>query len=291
MNIKVSLVAFICLVSSGNADVSSHRAIERTDDAFKEIASVVSENSETAVRVGTWNVKRFGNGSKRYDLVAKVIEENTDVVSLQEIMNPESVIKLMDLLPGWTYRISHSVGRSGYFEHYAILIRKSVGSFTESQTINDPGDNWAREPFLACVDVHKSEMCLLSIHVIYGDSTKERDDEIRSLLARAALIKRMNPTRGLIVLGDFNRSGNSSAFISILGKEFSMADTGTMKTTLGSRSYVNPYDHILVDGGLILRTQGDAFMFDIVENVCNRDFKWCLKNVSDHAPVILHLGL
>jgi endonuclease/exonuclease/phosphatase family metal-dependent hydrolase len=291
MNIKTAFIAFLLLFPAGISGKHSISRVDRLETDLTDQSSEVLVAEEKKTRIGTWNVKRLGNGSKRYDLLAKTIDENMDVVALQEIMKPGSLANIMDLLPGWTYRISGRVGRSGYFEHYAILIRKNFGSFTDSYVINDSEDDWAREPFLACMLINRSEICLLTIHVIFGDSTKARDKEIKKLLDQSLILKKRNPGRGLIVLGDFNRPGRAKVFDDLHGSNFFMVDSGTVKTTLGLVSYVNPYDHIIADSNTVLKKNNEAFMFDIVDKMCNKNFKWCSEKVSDHAPVIFDLNL
>lgn len=46
-----------------------------------------SDIEPRTVRLGAWNIKKLGHGSsKRYDLVAQVIEEHFDLVAILEVM-------------------------------------------------------------------------------------------------------------------------------------------------------------------------------------------------------------
>lgn len=260
----------------------SHAAFsEKTNSSF-DISPQILNKEE--IRIGTWNLKRLGNGSKRYDLVARVINNSMDVVSLQEVMNPEGLQQLLKYLPGWEAVLSSKVGRNGYFEYYAVLARRDLVAFTSNSVVKDDLDVWAREPLLTCMKTLRTRFCMVTIHVIYGDSIKARDEEIKNL---SLLLERLSPTHknGLILVGDFNRELSSKVFNLFPEKGFYVV--GNEKTTLGESTYSNSYDHIILN--LDKSRWSTAKKIDISEIVCLKNFNWCSTNVSDHAPVVISI--
>lgn len=246
------------------------------------------------IRVGSWNLKRLGDGTKRYDLAAQVIENNFDMLSIQEVMNSGGVQSLLSYLPGWSYVISaNPVGVASYQEYYATLIRDSALSVTRHWVVPDASDAWAREPMVTCVKNPKTSFCVLSIHVIYGDSVGPRDAEITALSSLVNNLRAADTEKDYIVVGDFNRSGSASSFSNFSSFGFSIQGSPTLPTTLGASSYSNPYDHIILDSSQSIQFRTPMEKVDVVAEVCGGSFSFCTTNVSDHAPVkiVVDLGV
>ena len=133
------------------------------------------------IRLASWNLKRLGHGQKRIDLVAGIMRDQ-DVVALEEVMTPRGVDELVALMPGWAAIVSPApVGRAGYAEHYAVLYRKDTLRRLDSFTVDDPRDEFAREPFVACLAAGEFDFCLVIIHVVFGSRVGPRDAEIAAL--------------------------------------------------------------------------------------------------------------
>ena len=249
---------------------------------------LVSHANNKNLRIGTWNLKRLGNGSKRYDLVAKVIEENMDIVSLQEVMSPQGLQKLLEQLPGWSAVLSSKVGRNGYFEYYAVATRTEKITFVSNSVVRDEFDYWAREPMVTCMKASKVDFCMITTHIVYGDSVLERDDEISRLSLILDKLVAETSEKDFIVVGDFNRETSAKVFNKFTNLGFQIADNKE-KTTLGQLDYSNSYDHIILNLSSEFWSY-PAKRIDITNVVCRRNFKWCATNVSDHAPVVLSLN-
>jgi Ca2+-binding RTX toxin-like protein len=244
-----------------------------------------------SLRVGTWNLKRLGQSTKRLDLVAEVIEANFDVVGLVEVMTTAGVADLIALLPGWTVTLSAtSVGANGYFEYYAFLTRTGAATVTSSSIASDPNDAWVREPFVGCFAAPSVDFCLVLTHVVYGSTVGPRDLEIQALATLTANLRAAAPTeRDYIVLGDFNRSGSAASYQSFTSIGYRFSDNGLTPTTLGSSGYSNAYDHVLFHATDTSEWKGDAVRVDIVNQVCGGSFSFCSSNLSDHAPFAITL--
>lgn len=237
------------------------------------------------VRVGTWNIKRLGNGKKNYDLVAKLIESKFDVVAVQEVMTEEGLGEVAKRLPGWSYKVSGRVGKKGYYERYGILVRNVTGRIKSMNVVPDPTDVWNREPAVACVEASNVDFCLVTTHIVFGDNVGQRDKEIASLAGLIDNLRRMDKEKDYILVGDFNRAGNTPGFASFPKYGFKLVDDGITNTSLGPTGYASPYDHVLLDPKYTRELKGIAERIDMVKELCGGDFKFCSSEVSDHAPV------
>lgn len=241
------------------------------------------------IRIGAWNLKRLGHGEKRLDVVAEVIDHEMDVVALEEVMEPGVVQELVGSLPGWQAVVSpDAVGQNGYEEHYAVLYRADRVSVTKSFTMDDPRDELAREPFVACLKAGAFDACVVAFHAVYGKGgVKLRDDEIEALGLLVMDLKAAGPEKDWIVVGDFNRPHTAPGFGVLTDGGWACAlGAAPTPTTLGMKAYGKPYDHVLVDAGATGELRGGAVRYDLVAGPCNDDFGWCRDEVSDHAPVI-----
>lgn len=237
------------------------------------------------VRVGTWNIKRLGNGKKNYDLVAKLIESKFDVVAVQEVMTEEGLGDVAKRLPGWSYKVSGQVGKKGYYERYGVLVRNSVGRIKNMNVVPDPTDVWTREPAVTCVETSNVDFCLVTTHIVFGDNVGQRDKEIASLAGLIDNLRRMDKEKDYILVGDFNRAGNTPGFTAFSKFGFRLVDDGITNTSLGPAGYASPYDHVLLDTKYTRELKGNAERVDMVKELCGGDFKVCASEVSDHTPV------
>lgn len=239
------------------------------------------------IRLASWNLKRLGHGSKRLDWAARVVRD-LDVVALQEVMTPEGVEKLLDLLPGWGALLSpDAVGRAGYAEHYAVLYRKDVLRPLDSFTVADPADSFAREPFVACLAAADAfDFCLVVIHVVFGARVGPRDAEIAALGPVLDHLTSRTAERDWLVIGDFNRPARARSFSALTDRGFTMASGDRLlPTSIARGGYRSDYDHLLLDPRHTREWRSDCDRIDIVADTCAGDFAACARHLSDHAPI------
>jgi endonuclease/exonuclease/phosphatase family metal-dependent hydrolase len=238
------------------------------------------------VRVGTWNLKRLGHGKKELDRVAEIIED-FDVIALQEVMTPEGVAELLAYLPDWDAELSNEpVGRGKYTEWYAVLYRKDRVRVERAFLASDSQDEFAREPFVTCLVAGSFDFCLVSIHVIYGNSARARDEEISALGRMVGRLRAREREKDWIVVGDFNRVPGAPGWDVLVEAGWSFTCEGNVATSLGKKGYHNAYDHILVDRAHTRELAGPCQRIDFVARACNDDFDACSRELSDHAPVM-----
>lgn len=251
----------------------------------QDYIAIANSRQNDIVRVGTWNIKRLGNGKKNYDLVSKLIESRFDVVAVQEVMTENGMKEIANRLLGWSYAVSGRVGKKGYYEHYGILVRNSMGRIKSIRVVPDPTDVWTREPAVACVETSNVDFCLVTTHIVFGDNVRQRDKEISSLAGLINNLRSTDTEKDYILVGDFNRAGNTPGFTTFPKFGFSLADDGVTNTSLGLLGYASPYDHVLVDTKYTRELIGAASRVNMVNELCGGDFKMCISEVSDHAPV------
>jgi endonuclease/exonuclease/phosphatase family metal-dependent hydrolase len=258
--------------------------------AKRTAAAPPHERAERAgrehLRVGTWNLKRLGHGKKELHRVAAIIED-FDVIALQEVMTPEGVAELLAYLPDWAAEISpEAVGRGKYTEWYAVLYRQDRVRVERAFLARDAKDEFAREPFVTCLGAGSFDFCLVSIHVIFGDSARARDEEISALGRLIGRLRSREREKDWIVLGDFNRVPGAPGWDALMEHGWSFTCDDAVATTLGKKGYHKAYDHILVDRAHTRELEGSCERVDFVARACDGDASACSRELSDHAPMM-----
>ncbi|HTE51031.1 MAG TPA: endonuclease/exonuclease/phosphatase family protein [Kofleriaceae bacterium] len=234
----------------------------------------------------SWNLRRLGHGSKRMDLVARLLA-GQDIAVLQEVMSPAGVDQLLAYLPGWAAVISpRPVGRGGYTEYYAVLYRPAAVTVLRSFLVADPLDRFARDPFVVCMKARAFDFCVLTIHVIFGRTAGPRNDEVEALGPLLEELMRGTAERDWIVAGDFNRPARAACWAPLAARGWSMTtERRRVPTSLSARGYQNDYDHLLINPRHTREWIHQADRLDVVARVCGGNYAWCLGHVSDHAPI------
>ncbi len=177
------------------------------------------KTSEHSLRLATWNIMHFGN-SGSYDrtdesmlYIAEIID-HFDLVAVQEVnRNLKKLNELVEkfLGDGWDYVVSDTSGKPtgdgkkdlGNDERLAFLFRKEKVQFLKEvgeivlptgSGINQVGDDgkvsevqFARTPFAVTFKAGWLEFKLVTVHILYGDSSnssakmKQRQDEIGAI--------------------------------------------------------------------------------------------------------------
>ena len=269
------------------------------------------EGQRSTLKIASWNVQRLGHGHKDLDIVGDVIDE-FDLVAVQEVMTREVVDALTSRTPGHRALLTDTPTPSegSHREFFAFFYDPSKLDPVLNTFVPDPRDEFARDPFMACfklVENHE-RLCLLTVHVVWGDRVAERKAEIVALGEAFRWAQEGDETSSWIVLGDFNRvvdsgdadEGPEDEWAELLdGRRLRapvvLAGQET-PTTLGKSSYANAFDHVYNSGHVFVSDDladdlVEAGRFDIVQEVCGGAFDLCKKTVSDHAPVFLELRL
>jgi endonuclease/exonuclease/phosphatase family metal-dependent hydrolase len=194
--------------------------------------------------------------------------------------------------------------QGSYREYFAFFYRPDRLLPTLNTYVADEEDRFHRDPYLACFEVLATgdSLCLLTVHVTYGDRVAERKAEIAALDDALRWAQDGDQTSYWVVLGDCNRpvdDGDADTdpeeeWLELLDRRRLRVPVvlagPELPTTLGKDGYANSYDHIFVSTPLQERVT-EAGRFDLVSRACEGSFELCRRRVSDHAPVFVDLQL
>jgi len=266
---------------------------------------------EADLRLGTWNVKKLGHGtSKDYSMVAGIINENFDILTLIEVMqkgqgHPGYDALLQELGGSWTGVITETPRpgtTAGDAEFYAILYRPAaVRPCADGPTLQYFPDNdgspqgtgpdlFVREPAFACFETVSAagtrgwDFILAAYHATWADGDEDVIvEEADQLSLVFAAMKHARPSEAdLLVAGDFNLTPE------VLKEHSQAADkttgTGSTLNSSGART-ANLYDHLLVlDGHATSELVMPAQVLDVRKKASTN--KTFYKTVSDHLPIV-----
>lgn len=266
---------------------------------------------EADLRLGTWNVKKLGHGSsKDYSMVAGIINENFDILTLIEVMqkgqgHPGYDALLQELGGSWSGIISKTPRpgtAAGDAEFYAILYRPAaVRPCVDGPTLQYFPDNdgssqgtgadlFVREPAFACFETLSIagtkgwDFILAAYHATWADGNEDMIVKEADQLSQvfAAMMHARPNEADLIIAGDFNLTPE------VLKEHSTAADkttgTGSTLNSSGART-ANLYDHLLVSDShatseLVLSAQ----VLDVRKRASTN--KMFYKTVSDHLPIV-----
>lgn len=270
-------------------------------------------NTAADLRLGTWNLKKLGHGSsKDYAMVAAIIANNFDVLTVIEVMQKEQkhpgYDELMQKLgAGWSGVITTSPRpntTAGDAEFYAIVFRAAVARpcadgpqiqyilDNDGSPLDSAENNFVREPAFACLETITAsgakgwDFILGAFHATWADGNEESIVEEASHLAQVfSAMQAARPGEAdIFIAGDFN-----------LGPDVLRANIATTDRTTGTGSTLNSngvrtlnlYDHLLVLNPRATSEQVlDAAVVDIRKRATSD--KVFYKTVSDHLPIVGH---
>lgn len=263
------------------------------------------------LRLGAWNIKKLGHGpSKDYSVVAAVINENFDILTVIEVMqksggHPGYDSLRQELGASWAGLVT-TVPRpntaAGDAEFYAILYRSNtVRPCKEGESLQYFQDNdgsptgtghdlFVREPAFACFETITGnggkgwDFMLAAYHATWADGDEKLiKEEVMNLPRVFEAMRQARPgEKDLLMAGDFNLTPD------VLDGLTTAADrtvgSGSTLNNKGARTK-NLYDHLLVldsqaTGELVLPTQALDVRIKASSN------KLFYKTISDHLPIM-----
>jgi exonuclease III len=241
----------------------------------------VSAEGITSVRVGSWNIRHFGD---RADLdlpmIARIINESRlDVLALQEVKKDGRAVDRLLATLGAPWRSTEISPMTGNSERFAFIFRGDRVEQLGKAAFIDPADAavFDRLPYSASFRAGRFDFQLISVHLSYTNVERRRREAEVLAGYLGALITRQ-AEKDVLVLGDFNeqRSRPNIEFFNAAGWGVSVK----AGTNLSSREV---YDNILYHAGHTheWRSAG-VVLFD--ELYFGNDDKEAVK-VSDHRPV------
>lgn len=176
------------------------------------IACSSAPRSTPQIRIGTFNLQNFdGLNTQKLTNIAKIIENNFDVIGLQEI-SPIGAEKLKGSLPKWEFIL----GETGQKQRVALFYRRDLliaQRVTEWRKVNITGT--LRSPLVTYIKTNSQnnesrvfDFTLVILHQKGGggkDSDRLRQNQ-SDRLGQEVIQYQANPQSDpdLILLGDFN---------------------------------------------------------------------------------------
>jgi endonuclease/exonuclease/phosphatase family metal-dependent hydrolase len=259
------------------------------------------------LRLGTWNIERLGQESDTdVPLVARIIEENFDVIAIQEIMvedggHPGYDRLMAELGTSWdglvTDRPRPDVMAS-YAEYYAVLWRRGLVRTCPGWSglvyhEDEPADLFSREPAFVCLEAGSGldgdggavglDLVLASYHAIYAggdrDVTRAEVDHLDDVLA--AMAAAQPGEQDIVIAGDFNLERADIESL-VDAHVLSEGPTGSTLTDIGHISG-NLIDHVIVRDASSTAEAGPAQVLDVRGMAAT--FPAFRETVSNHLPV------
>ena len=239
------------------------------------------------VKIASFNIRILSNNSRdeeELQLIAEVIQRY-DLVAIQEIRDMAVMTRLIGLLPEYIGHMSPPVGR-GVKERYAFMWRSDkVGLVTDGQFYPERHDEFIREPWYATFRAGQFDFTLVTVHILFGKSRKDRRPELRALSHVMEWVQIRDPLeQDIILLGDFNAPPTDAGW-DILKQSFPQIQhilDPPIKTTITDTSL---YDNIWFDSRFTTEYTGDHGMYRFDEDMFDNDDKRASKMVSDHRPI------
>lgn len=251
---------------------------------------VFASSALAEVRIATWNVKRMNSENKNMDALVQ-ISSYFDLIALQEVMEEEAVLSLVNTLQNstnseWGMMVSHPIGRGSYKEMYAFVWRKSHINYVDAAVVYlDDADVFAREPLSARFQTKAGNTFIASnIHVLYGESKKDREPEIQALRRYWDWLAQTFPEEQYFLMGDFNMHPNDASFGPLLQVASPVVTEGATTLSPTDDRYANLYDNIWVPNNIKGNFKAGILEFP---NILKWTHSYARDVLSDHAPVFL----
>ncbi|XP_027606693.2 deoxyribonuclease-1-like [Pipra filicauda] len=182
------------------------------------LAAALLLHVATALKVGAFNIKAFGDTKMSNQTVANIIVSilsEYDIILVQEVRDADlsAVDKLMDQLNSasgqpYSFLVSIPLGRTSYKEQYLFVYRSDMVSVLGSYYYDDGcescgNDTFSREPFIvkfSSPTTQVQEFVLVPLH----SEPSHAAEEIDALYDVYTDVINKWGTNDIILLGDFN---------------------------------------------------------------------------------------
>lgn len=276
---------------------------------------VAAAESGQIIRVGSWNIKKLGHGTKKdYQKVAQIISTHFDLVCVIEVMQKERGHPgyddlLNELGSTWTGLVTDSPRpntTSGSAEYYAILYRDTViepcagWSGLVYHIDNDSGENgsgddfFSREPAYACFTAPLGsgaigvDFLIAAYHARWAEGdTDEISAEVKHIDEVFKAMEKARPgEKDIFIAGDFNLV--PAKLKQAVSQAVNTRGSGSTLNKEGQRT-TNLYDHFLVysdtDSSEIVSIPA---IFDVRNQASTN--KLFYQTISDHLPLVVQIS-
>ena len=185
----------------------------------------------------------------------------------------------------YDYLMSGPVGAK-VKERYAFLFDPRIVRVIENgKVFPDPNDVFLREPYFARFKAGEFDFTAIAVHVIWGDSVKQRQREVQKLADVYQAVQAADKTeQDVILLGDFNRNPDDQL---AYGRLLSIPSMRYL-FQLPEKSHIKDtslYDNIFFQTRHVTEYTGDSGIERFDEAHFRNDDAAASLAVSDHRPV------
>jgi endonuclease/exonuclease/phosphatase family metal-dependent hydrolase len=276
-------------VKAGNI---AYKIYEKLDDASKnsedDAESIDSSNLDELI-ICSFNIRIFSDGSRDNDELKTIVQilKLYDLIAIQELRDKQILKRTVKALKNmgykYDYEISGKVGR-GVKERYAFLYRKDKVEVIESGRLyTENNDEFIREPYYATFKSGNFDFTLVTVHVLFGDSKKDRRPELLELAnVFEYLQNKDDDEQDIILLGDFNMPPSDKGWDKL-------KQVSTMKHILKRPSKTTIQDSSLYDNFWFqkkyVKEYSSCGVYKFDEVLFDNDDKVASRTVSDHRPL------
>ena len=289
---KLLLVVFgalaLCLACGDTESVWNLVNVHVTEEG--EIANSTQPDS-SPIRLAFWNIRIFSDGSRddnELQLIASVMIDY-DFIAIAELRDELVLRRIERVLNGkgrdYDYIVSQPVGAS-VKERYAFLYDQSLVNIVEDGEIYvDSNDDFLREPYFATFKAGQFDFTAIVVHVIWGKSVGERQQEVQELADVYNFVQDNNGAeQDVILFGDFNRNPDDGIAYQPLKRISGMINL----FQLPKKSHIKDtslYDNIFFQSIHVTEYTGKSGIDRFDETDFGNNDKAASLAVSDHRPV------
>ncbi len=282
----LALIGAIGLAFAPRADIE--RFLANRPASAPQPAVITAADGD--LRVCSFNIRVFSDKSRddnELDYITKLLEA-CDITALQELRDENVLRRTVAMLErrGYpaAYDISPPVGR-GVKEHYAFLYRADkVRQTSPGRLYPEQRDEFIREPYFASFRAGEFDFTLLTIHLLYGKSERDRRPELEELARVYAYVQDADPgEQDIILLGDFNFDPGDRGWdgLSRLPTMTALLNE-PIKTTITDTSL---YDNFWFETRHLREYTGQSGVWNFDETMFGNDDNRAKLAVSDHRPI------
>jgi endonuclease/exonuclease/phosphatase family metal-dependent hydrolase len=227
-------------------------------------ANIPPSKLDETINIATWNIREFGKKKRSAAAIHYIAEVlgQFDLIGVVELRdNLTDLGKVLEVLgPYWRAVYSDAIpDAGGNRERIAYVYDKRAVVFNGLAAEASPPRvkkgkeylsnlSWWRSPYMASFRSGNFDFVVITAHIRWGDSEKDRIGELK-MLAEWVEAKRQEEhceDKDLIVMGDFNVPSTDSELFKALTSRGLQIPTALRKLTFGSNLEKNKrYDQIL----------------------------------------------
>lgn len=284
-----------CNEGSGIIDNKTSSTQQTPQSPKNNIDPTPGNQTLTKVRIGSWNLTKTNDSSKDLTKIARVIEDNFDVIAIRGISDQGSLSNLLNKLTGWNYMVSSTVIGTAPFNEYLATIYRSNG-FLNNKNYFIELTQVTRKPLVTCLRyLDLTKFCISNSYMTDSNTEYGILNEIYNLndfIAGIMGISNTGVEKDFIYTGSFMMDHTDVAFNNLRAAGYQLAASSSYNNFIDNGVYSSPRDHIFVNPTTQKQFMPGSYqMIDIVSKYCANDFNSCKTTISAYAPLSITTDL